>query len=296
MSEEENLKEPTQRVEDVSNEPKSIYSIFQEQIDAGLAEHKRTSPGLFLSALAAGLEVGFTLFLVGILYTQYHGELSEATLHFILAIAYPVGFVFVIIGQSELFTEHTTLAVIPVLQGKSTFLNLLRVWGLIYAGNLLGGYLMAYILTRIGPHMEIISAETFNVLAQKMTHYSGLVTFGSAMLAGWLMGQLSWLVTSSQDTMSRIFIVFLITGLIGIGGLHHSIVGSVEVFAGVIMGGITPVEYLKFQGWTTLGNIVGGVVFVSLIKFSVIRLSSRNRAHKDQLEHKSDDQEEKTDK
>ncbi|GAA0189729.1 hypothetical protein GCM10009122_50360 [Fulvivirga kasyanovii] len=274
------FKPKPQKVEDVSNEPKTVYHIFQEQIDAGLAEHHRTPQGLFVSAFAAGLEVGFTLFLSGMVLTLLHGHIPDYLMHIFLALSYPIGFIFVIIGRSELFTEHTTLAVIPVLRGSASYKSLLRLWGIIYLGNLVGGYLMAFILTAIGSSMDIISQDAFKYLAHHMVKYDWLVILGSSIIAGWLMGQLSWLVTSSQETISRIAVVILVTSLIGLGGLHHSIVGSIEVFAGVLASGISWMDYIHFQFWTTVGNIIGGVVFVSVIKFSTIRLSEKKKHHK----------------
>ncbi|ELR68349.1 formate/nitrite transporter family (FNT) [Fulvivirga imtechensis AK7] len=269
-----------QKVEDVSNEPKTVYHIFREQINTGLAVHNRSSQGLFASSLAAGLEVGFTLFLSGVLYTLLHPHISEYAMHLVIAFAYPIGFIFVIIGRSELFTEHTTLAVIPVLRGSASIKSLARLWSIIYVGNLIGGYVMAMILSGLGPTMGIISDNAFYHLAHNMVKYNWLVILGSSILAGWLMGQLSWLVTSSQETISRILMIVLITSLIGLGGLHHSIVGSIEVFAGVITSRIEIVDYFHFQFWTTLGNIIGGVVFVSVIKFSTIKFSEMKKKDK----------------
>jgi formate/nitrite transporter FocA (FNT family) len=270
------FKRPVQKVEDVSNAPKTATEIFKEQVRTGMEEHRRSPAGLFISALAAGLEVGFTLFLSVIVYSLFVGDVSEQAMHVLLALSYPIGFIFVVIGRSELFTEHTTLAVIPVLNGSTTIVSLLKLWGIIFLGNILGGYLMAFILTKLGPEMKIISESSFEVLAYKMTKHSNMVILGSSVLAGWLMGQLSWLVTSSQETISRITMVILVTSLIGLGGLHHSIVGSIEVFSGVLLGSTSISEYLRFQWWTTLGNIIGGVFFVSLVKFSTIWLSEKN--------------------
>lgn len=269
-----------QKVEDVSNEPKSVAEIFDEQIKTGLAEHNRSNKGLFFSALSAGMELGFTLFLGGIILTLFTGIIHDAALHVLLALSYPIGFIFVVIGRSELFTEHTTLAVIPVLNKRASIKSLLKVWGIIYIGNLLGGYVIGSVIAVLGPEMEIITVEAINTLAYKMTSYSWMVIFGSAILAGWLMGLLSWLVTGSQETISRIFMVFLITSLIGIGGLHHSIVGSIEVFASVLKGGTTGVEYLYFQWWTTIGNIVGGTIFVALVKYYTIKFSRKDEIFK----------------
>lgn len=264
---------PEEEEEEKPDEPKSALTIFHEQLRKGLTEHHRSPKGLFLSAFSAGLEVGFTLLLGGLVYTQFYEQLSPSVLHLALAMCYPIGFIFVIIGRSELFTEHTTLAVIPVLNRSATALSLLQVWGIVYAGNLLGGYLIAFILTQLGASMNIISEAAFHHLALKLVDHSIMVIVGSSMLAGWLMGLLSWLVTSAQETISRIFIIILITSLIGLGGLHHSIVGSIEVFAGCLVSDIPLAAYGKFQLWSTVGNIGGGVLFVSLLKYSTIRLS-----------------------
>ncbi|WP_421764520.1 formate/nitrite transporter family protein [Ekhidna sp.] len=257
-------------VRDVSNEPKTVDEILDEQIKTGLGEYERSNRNLFFSALAAGLEIGFSLYVLAIIYT-YLGDGDPISLHFALAIGYPIGFVFVVLGRSELFTEQTTLAVLPVLNGNKTILNLLKLFGIIYFGNLLGGYIIGGLLVFLTPPLEVVDIEAFYHLAHKMIKFDAWIIFGSALLAGWLMGLLSWLVTSAQDTMSRIFIVIMITFVIGLGSLHHSIVGSIEVFAGLITSPkITWTDYFHFQFYTTIGNIVGGVLFVSIIKYASI--------------------------
>jgi formate/nitrite transporter FocA (FNT family) len=90
----------------------------------------------------------------------------------------------------------------------------------------------------------------------------------SAVIAGWLMGLLSWLVASSQETISRLFMIILVTATIGIGGLHHSIVGSIEVFSGLLIDPtISIMDYLSFEAVAILGNALGGVFFVGILKY-----------------------------
>ena len=92
----------------------------------------------------------------------------------------------------------------------------------------------------------------------------------SSIIAGWLMGKLSWLLSSAQDTLSRVAMIILVTFSISIARLHHCIVGSIEIFM-VYFGNakdVTGAEFLKFQGIATLGNIIGGVVLVALVKFA----------------------------
>lgn len=253
----------------VLNKPKMINEIYRDQLETALHEHKRTNRGLFFSAISAGLEIGFSIFLMATLYSLFVSTVNPSTLHILLSIAYPLGFIFVILGKSELFTEHTTLAVIPVLNGNVSFKSLLRLLGIVYMGNLLGGYLFSFILTYLSNGINIITSEALVALATKFIDFRWSLILGSGILAGWLMGLLSWLMASSQDTISRIVIIFMITTVIGIGSLHHSIVGSIEVFTGMLLSDeITVFKYLKTQFWSTIGNLIGGIVFVSLVKFS----------------------------
>jgi formate/nitrite transporter FocA (FNT family) len=83
------------------------------------------------------------------------------------------------------------------------------------------------------------------------------------------MGLMSWLVAASRDTISQIVLVWLIASVIGLARLHHAVVGSVEVLAGLFAGqGIQAADFGYFLLWTTIGNAVGGGVFVALIKYS----------------------------
>jgi len=99
--------------------PKEAYEIMHEQIETGLKEHKRSNLGLF-SSLSAGLEVGFSILIIGIIYTLFKNESTNGELAVMMALVYPIGYIFVIIGRSELFTEHTTLATFPVMNGQAT--------------------------------------------------------------------------------------------------------------------------------------------------------------------------------
>lgn len=260
----------------MDDSPKQAEKILNEQIDDAIVQHQRSNPRLFLSGINAGLEVGFSVFLMATLFSLFQDRLDPASMHLVLAFAYPVGFLFVIIGRSELFTEHTTLAILPVLNRNATVKSLLMLWLLVYLGNLIGGYIFGYIMSVFPGKLGIVDESSFYMIARKLIGHSWLVILGSGILAGWLMGLLSWLTTSAQETISRIIIVFLITIVIGIGGLHHSIVGSIELFSALLTSEeIVLADYLKVQLWSTVGNAIGGVVFVAIIKFSHLNYSSR---------------------
>jgi len=251
-----------------ADKPKGVNDILDEQIATATHEYKRSDKRLFISALSAGLEIGFSIFLMGAIFTLLHGQVSNEILHVLVSLAYPLGFIFVIIGRSELFTEHTTLAILPVLNKTTTIKSLFILWGIILMGNLIGGYIFGALMVYFAPTIGIISVEAFAHLAHKVVDLPLRMIFISAIIAGWLMGLLSWLVASSQETISRIFMIVLVTSTIGIGGLHHSIVGSIEVFTGLLIDpSINIMDYLSFEAISILGNALGGVFFVGIMKY-----------------------------
>ena len=265
----EKKEEPTKLAEHTPEQPKEPYEIMVEQLEAGLKEHRRSNTGLFISSLSAGLEVGFSILVIGIIYTFFKTEVSHGKLYLMMALVYPIGYIFVIIGRSELFTEHTVLATIPVLNGKASFRSLLNLWVIIYAGNLIGGYLFGTIVLQFNSGTHLISLDFFHFVSQKMIAYSSTNILVSSIMAGWLMGTLSWLLSSAQDTLSRVAMIFFVTFIISIAGLHHCIVGSIEIFMAYFgsANDVSGLEFIRFQSLATLGNIIGGVVLVALIKY-----------------------------
>jgi formate/nitrite transporter FocA (FNT family) len=260
---------------------KPATRILEQEIEEGLGEIERPAGGLFLSGLSAGLDVGFSLLLMAATLTAFQGTVSPAIVQVLVANSYAIGFIFVVVGRSELFTEHTTLATLPVLNGQASVRSLARLWAIVYAANILGGAVFALLTTLIAPALGAVEPAAFGEIARHLVEHNWWVIFLSGVLAGWMMGLLSWLVAAARDTISQIFVVWLITTTIGFLGLHHSIVGTVEVLAGLFAGqGITPADFGHFLLWTTLGNSVGGVVFVAAIKYSHVIRSGQRRLRK----------------
>jgi formate/nitrite transporter FocA (FNT family) len=163
--------------------------------------------------------------------------------------------------------------VLPVLNRQATLGTVARLWAIVYIGNLLGAAVFAALITTAGPQMGIIDPHVFGEIASRLVDHPSQGIFWGGLLAGWLMGLLSWLVTASRDTISQIVIVWIIATAIGFAHLQHPIVGSVEVLAGIFSRqGITWTQYWRFLMWSSIGSAVGGVVFVALVKFSHVSL------------------------
>lgn len=253
---------------------KSYRRILAEEIEEGLHELRRPNSGLFLSALSAGLDIGFGPLLMAVTMSHSTGEAWPLVENVVVATAYAIGFVLVILGRSDLFTEHTVLSMLPVLDGHATLRDLGRVWGLIYVGNLVGCFVFVPLTFVVGPGLNVVDPGAFVEIGNVLVAYSWWMTFLGAVLAGWLMGLLSWLVVAARDTIGTIVVIWAVAGAIGFAHLPHSIAGTVEVLFGVLGSAeITIVDYLNFLFWSTSGNVVGGVVFVALLKYSHVTRS-----------------------
>lgn len=256
-----------------SDAPKAYEDILAQEIRAGLQQLDRAASSLFLSAVSAGLDLGFSLLAIATVLTLADGQ-SELLRQLLIANAYTIGFIFVILGRSELFTEHTTLAVIPVLDRQRSVAALSYTWGVIYAGNLVGGVVFAGFAAIVGPEFGIFETTVLGEIVAPFVTHSTLGLFGGAILAGWLMGLLSWLVAAARDSISRIFFVWIITLVIGFTHLPHSIAGGIEMAAAVFATPIGVAAYGRFLLVATLGNAIGGVVFVALVKYGHVARSS----------------------
>ncbi|MAW95285.1 MULTISPECIES: formate/nitrite transporter family protein [unclassified Leeuwenhoekiella] len=274
MSEEEEKKQENidQELEKAESsevtQAKSHGEILKEQICEGQEIYDRSTSSILMSSLTAGLEIGFSYLLMCSMFYYYTDKIPEEGLFKILAFVYPLGFILVVLGQSILFTEQTSLLTLPVLNRQRDLWSLLRLWGLVIVGNLIGGFLMGLLLIWIGPQLGIFDHATIIAIGTHVADYDGLVILVSALLAGWMMGLLSWLITSSKDTISRIVIIFIITATMAFTGLHHSIIGNIEVFSAFLAGPeVTFTDYLRFQSLALLGNAIGGAFFVALLKY-----------------------------
>ncbi|WP_321111952.1 formate/nitrite transporter family protein [Halorussus salinisoli] len=247
---------------------KPKQEILAQEIQEGLEELERPSDGLFLSGISAGLDIGFGPLLMAVVLTVVGGSWGDPLTRIVVANAYAVGFIFVIEGRSELFTEHTARATLPVLDGRATVGELARLWALVYGGNVLGGSVFAVAMVWFAPAYGIVDPSAFTEIALHLTEHGPWILLAGGVVAGWLMGLLSWLLTAARESISRIVVVWLVTTSIGLAHLPHSIAGNVEVLAGTLVSPtISLAQYAGFLALATVGNAIGGSVFVALLKY-----------------------------
>lgn len=251
-----------------SSVSKTHGEILKEQIIEACETYDSSKRSILLSSFTAGLEIGFSFLMLCSLFNFLEGKFAEETIFKMIAFVYPIGFILVVLGQSILFTEQTSLLTLPVLNNRRSAFSLFKIWGVVIFGNLTGGMLIALTLAWVGPNLGLFSSETIAKIGEHFAGYDLITILVSAMLAGWLMGLLSWLVTSSRETTSEILIIYIITAVMGFAGLHHSIIGHIEIFAGMLVSSeITFLVYLKTLITSLVGNALGATIFVALLKY-----------------------------
>ncbi|MFC6719413.1 formate/nitrite transporter family protein [Natrialbaceae archaeon GCM10025810] len=256
----------------------SYRRILEREMENALKEIDRPTKGLFLSGFSAGLNLSFGALFMAMVLTFSGGFGSDLTRQFALAGVSSIPFLFVMIGQTELFTAHTTMAILPLADGRSTPAEVGRLWSVVYASNLVGCAAFVGLIAAIAEPMGIAEPSSFGTLAGALVEHPWWVIFLSGVIAGWLMGMATWLSAASRDTIGRLVFVVLVTAAIGFGPFHHCILGTTEVLSAmVLVGDVSVGTFGSFLAFTTLGNVVGGSVFVGLLNYGHVALAGESQ-------------------
>jgi formate-nitrite transporter family protein len=234
------------------------HSIFEE----GEGELERTSSALAWSGLAAGLWMGFSFLGSAVL----RGHLPQTHWEpLVTSLGYTLGFVLVIIGRQQLFTENTLTVMLPLFRHRDarTLSNVLRVWGIVLVANVVGAMLFAFVLART----ELVNPDVFAAL-KTLAGDSISHTFGSQLLrgifAGWLIALVVWLLPYAEN--AHVFVIVLLTYTIGAAQFPHIIIGTTETSFLLFLGKCGWSELLLgFFVPVLLGNVIGGVMLVSVL-------------------------------
>jgi len=246
----------------------SALEIHENIRAPAVEELERPASSLLFSSLAAGMLIGFSFLASG--FVSYYAP--EPYKHAFASMAYPVGFMFVIMGRSELFTENTLEPVIPLLHKRDgkTLRQMLRMWGLLIVGNMVGAALFAWILaatTMIDPALH----PTLQKLAGEAMQGGFGQVFYLAIFGGWLIALLAWLLASTVDSIAQLFLIWVTTVPIAAFHFRHSIAGSVEVFYRAASGTSGWGEVLGgFVVPALIGNAIGGVILVALFNYAQV--------------------------
>jgi formate/nitrite transporter FocA (FNT family) len=246
----------------------SAVEIHENILRPAKQELLRPAAALFWSSLASGMVIGFSFLASAFAAYTAPGPYAHAW----ASVAYPLGFIFVIMARSELFTENTLGPVIPFLErrDRKTFRQLLRIWALLLIGNLLGAAIFGITLAQtpiVEPGMD---AELLRIAGEATSGGFGQVVW-SAVFGGWLIALLAWLLGSTRSTPAQIMLIWLCTFPISALRFRHSIAGSVEAFYRASLGDASWLAMLgDFVVPAVIGNAIGGVLLVALLNYSQV--------------------------
>jgi formate/nitrite transporter FocA (FNT family) len=249
---------------------KTAGEILESVVESGRKELRRASAGLAFSGYAAGLNISF-----GTVALAAVGAMTGGIGLAAMAI-YPIGFLIVVLGRAQLFTENTVTPVTVALTDPATIPNMLRLWMVVLSFNILGAMTFAAAIT----YGDVLSPTALELLLERVSHeleYGFWTVVLKGVFGGWLVALIAWLMAASKDTISQAFFIWVLAFLIPVGGLMHSVAGSTEVLISVFSHEASWLEYFgTFLAPTTLGNIIGGVFLVSLLNYGQV-VGSRKR-------------------
>jgi formate-nitrite transporter family protein len=233
----------------------------------GDEELRRPISALAWSGLAAGLSMGFS-FVAEALFRTYTPAAPWRPL--ITNLGYPLGFLIVIVGRQQLFTENTLTAIIPLLARRNlaTFWQVLRLWSVVLIANIAGAHIFAWVIANTS-----VLHPKFHLAFGQLATEAADVSFGTAILrgifAGWLIAMVVWMLAATDS--SRIPIIIGMTYIVGLAGLTHIVAGSVEVLFLVMTGAKTWISCLGgYMLPTLIGNTLGGVALVSALNHAQV--------------------------
>lgn len=251
--------EQKQVEERVAIGPHVVYETIRRE---GEEELQRTVSSLAWSGLAAGLSLGFSFITEGLLMAHLPDQPWRPL---ISKLGYCIGFLIVVLGRQQLFTENTLTVVLPLLIRKdsATLLRMLRLWAVVLAANLVGTFLFALCLGKIGIFNAHIEQSFSQIGIDHLGAPFGIVIV-RAIFAGWLLALMVWLLPGADS--ARVSIVIIITYLIGISGFNHIIAGSTTMFYLIVTHSSSWRAYVThFFIPTLLGNVIGGVSLVAAL-------------------------------
>ncbi len=254
-----------EQVEKRATPPSPI--IYEAVRRNGEEEMARPAVSLWWSGLAAGLSISFSLVAQAVLL-RHLPEMAGREL--LVALGYPIGFLIVILGRQQLFTENTITVVLPVMAAPTAanFAAAARNWTIVLAANLAGTFVSAAFAT----FLPAVPPETFDAMLAVSEHAIGGPWFEvtvRAVGAGFLMATLVWMMPGAGHSQTAV--VLVMTWLIAVGGFAHVVAGSMEAWFLLLNARIGIAEFVgEFLLPSLFGNIVGGTAIFALLAYAQV--------------------------
>ena len=225
----------------------------------------------------AGVTIIFGIVALGVVTADTEALLGQSAAKIAGALAFAIGVVFLVVGRSELFTENFFDPVAAAIDegGKRVWGRLARLWVATLVLNLIGGAVLVAILTVDGA-LPRGSEDVLVRVAEEIVAKTGAATLARAVLAGALITLLSYMLKATNSVMARILVAYLVGFFLALGPFDHSIVSALHVLFGVWLSDtVHYVDLARNLAWSTLGNLVGGLLLITLTHTAQVRSETR---------------------
>ncbi len=235
-----------------------LEEAFDRTVEEGAQRLHRSWREVLVTGTFGGMEVG-----TGVLALL---AVQEATGSPLLAgLAFSIGFLALLLGRSELFTEGFLLPVVALAAKRATWSQLARLWSGTLVMNLVGGWIITWLMMRGFPNLHGQAVESARHFAQAPL---SVETFSLAILAGSTITLMTRMQHGTDSMLGKILAAvagaFLLAGL----QMFHSVLDSLLIFA-ALHTGAAPFGYAAWATWfayTVVGNVVGGLVLVTMLR------------------------------
>ena len=254
-------------------EPKPLGQEAPEIVDdasrIGAKRLHRPLVGDAITAFPGGMSVGFGAVAMAAAAAAVGGGLGEPSTGLLVgSLAFPVGFLILLVGKTELFTENFLLPVTAVLKHRGNLGQLGSLWGVTLGANLVGALVFALLISR-GEVLGSAAADQVIALAEHKVAYDLPTAFIKALFAGWLMTTLAWLLVAAEGGLGPgIAVIWAIAALIVLAQFNHVVISAAEIFIAMLLG-----APIGVSAWLTgnflpalVGNVIGGLIFETMLQ------------------------------
>jgi formate/nitrite transporter FocA (FNT family) len=257
-------------------QPEDIYERTKEEGERRL---QRPLLEMVSTALAAGFDIIAGIVALALLESQLEHLMGRQAAHAFASIGFGIGFVFLVVGKGELFTENFLVPVAGLdHRSAASWRNLAKLWTTSPLFNVAGGLIMILLLST----HSVLPYGTGAALVKTAAtiHANGvLALFISAIFAGALITGMTWFVEGQTSMLTRVIVAWLAAFVLALGSFNHVIVVTLELIFGLRYG-------LHMNWWfvagnfglAASGNMLGGLLLVTLNRLTQGRQGARARS------------------
>jgi formate/nitrite transporter FocA (FNT family) len=254
----------------------SAEDIYQQVSTNARQELKRSTTSLGISGFGGGAFMGLSALGPAIVISML-GHSNGVQL--ISRMFYPMGFIVVIIGRSQLFTENTLYPVAVVLAEKKEFWNTLRLWAVVLPSNIAGAFAFAFLAAK-SPAFDPAFVTAIGDLGLAAMAHPATTIFWSGVIGGWMIALAAWMVSGSHSITGSVMLIWMLTFVVGLGNFAHCIATSCEVLVAILAHRAPWIAYPTWLLPAVLGNICGGVGLVTILEYGQVIYGGDQEARK----------------